>query len=85
MLATKWEQLCQSNRETWEADAQAVIAEYELRQWHPVSEQPPESRQVYLSSNEYGTWINYWDGGEWRDESLTHWREMPKPPKEQSC
>lgn len=68
-----------------EKERDALLAK---NQWHPVSEPPNDDRDVWTSDGQgyYDPRDKQWwgNGGYGRLTSIfvTHWRELPKPPKE---
>jgi hypothetical protein len=51
-------------------------------EWHPASEPPDNGRLVLLMIGK-NMYIGGYDHDEnmWRDSDVTHWRELPAPPK----
>lgn len=52
--------------------------------WHPASK-PPDTFRDVLAAYPDGGGVRYspafYDGLDWRPGGVTHWRELPNPPK----
>lgn len=53
--------------------------------WRAISEAPKDGRDLLLYSKS-ACYVGWWNGKSWRDDRgrvhVTHWMELPQPPKE---